>query len=173
MDSIVNFGENLPDHELQKAFMHAKQADLCIVLGSSLRVTPAADIPEEVAKRGKLVICNLQQTPLDDCASLAIYAKCDDVMLGLANDRLSLDIPPFKVRRQLQFTSKPSHQNSNHYTITITGLDESSDIPYLFIQAIDVTITDEKNNVATVFQRKVDSEPIVIQFEAKEGTVEI
>lgn len=57
MDSIVNFGENLPDHELQKAFMHAKQADLCIVLGSSLRVTPAADIPEEVAKRGKLVIC--------------------------------------------------------------------------------------------------------------------
>jgi NAD-dependent SIR2 family protein deacetylase len=86
MDSIVNFGENLPDHELQKAFMHAKQADLCIVLGSSLRVTPAADIPEEVAKRGKLVICNLQQTPLDDCASLAIYAKCDDVMLGLAND---------------------------------------------------------------------------------------
>lgn len=36
-----------------------------------------------------------------------------------------------------------------------------------------MTITDEKNNVATVFQRKVDSEPIVIQFEAKEGTVEI
>ena len=25
MDSIINFGENLPAHELQKAFMHAGQ----------------------------------------------------------------------------------------------------------------------------------------------------
>ena len=34
------------------------QADLIIVLGSSLRVTPAADIPEIVKRRGgKLVIC--------------------------------------------------------------------------------------------------------------------
>jgi NAD-dependent SIR2 family protein deacetylase len=31
MDSIVNFGENLPDHELQKAFMHAKQVSSQIV----------------------------------------------------------------------------------------------------------------------------------------------
>ena len=31
---------------------------MCIVLGSSLRVTPAADVPEDVAKKGgKLVIC--------------------------------------------------------------------------------------------------------------------
>lgn len=25
MDSIINFGESLPDHELRKAFMHAGQ----------------------------------------------------------------------------------------------------------------------------------------------------
>ena len=32
-DSIIHFGENLPEGELEKAFKHAEQADLCLVLG--------------------------------------------------------------------------------------------------------------------------------------------
>ena len=32
-DSIINFGEDLPQDELDKAFDHAEQADLCLVLG--------------------------------------------------------------------------------------------------------------------------------------------
>ena len=32
-DSIIHFGENLPDDELEKAFRHAEKADVCLVLG--------------------------------------------------------------------------------------------------------------------------------------------
>lgn len=35
-DSIINFGENLPGEELEKAFLHAEKADLCLALGNTL-----------------------------------------------------------------------------------------------------------------------------------------
>ena len=40
-DSIINFGENLPEKDLKDGFYHSELADLCIVFGSSLRVSPA------------------------------------------------------------------------------------------------------------------------------------
>ena len=45
-DSIINFGENLPKNELTNAEHEGENADLCLAMGSSLTVTPAADIPE-------------------------------------------------------------------------------------------------------------------------------
>jgi len=52
-----------------------------LVMGSSLRVTPAADMPHLLAKRGnKLVIVNLQGTPLDDEAAMRVNCKCDTFM---------------------------------------------------------------------------------------------
>ena len=48
------------------SFGHASESDLCLCMGSSLRVTPAADIPlHTFEKGGKLVIVNLQKTPID------------------------------------------------------------------------------------------------------------
>ena len=56
-DSIINFGESLPARELQEGFDHCTSADLCLTMGSSLRVTPAADMPRATAENGgKLVI---------------------------------------------------------------------------------------------------------------------
>lgn len=52
-------------------------------MGSSLTVTPAADIPKMVGKKHKLVIINLQKTPLDGYAYLKINGLCDDVMKRL------------------------------------------------------------------------------------------
>ena len=58
LDSIINFGEALPKQEIDNAFKHADMADLCIVLGSSLRVQPACLVPKTVHDRGgKVVIC--------------------------------------------------------------------------------------------------------------------
>lgn len=77
-DSIINFGENLPEKDLDDGFEHSKKADLCLVLGSSLRVTPAADMPQLVGKNKKdLVIVNLQATPLDHLSNLRIFSFCD------------------------------------------------------------------------------------------------
>lgn len=56
-DTIINFKESLPEKELYEGFEHSKKADLCLVLGSSLRVTPAADMPAEtVDNGGKLLL---------------------------------------------------------------------------------------------------------------------
>ena len=52
-----------------------------LALGSSLRVTPAADMPALTAESGgTLVIVNLQATPLDYMAKLIIHGKIDEVM---------------------------------------------------------------------------------------------
>ena len=62
MDTIINFGQSLPLHSVQRGFEESEQADLCICLGSSLTVTPAADMPKLVGKKkdANLVIVNLQ-----------------------------------------------------------------------------------------------------------------
>ena len=52
-----------------------------MVLGSSLTVRPACNMPKNTARRGgDLVIVNLQKTPLDGLATLRIFHKCDVVM---------------------------------------------------------------------------------------------
>ncbi|UJR10657.1 hypothetical protein I4U23_014852 [Adineta vaga] len=80
-DSIINFGESLPKHELETSFDHAKRADVCLVLGSSLRVTPAAPNRQIVGQQGgKLAIGNLQSTLLASLAKLNIHTMCDDLM---------------------------------------------------------------------------------------------
>jgi NAD-dependent SIR2 family protein deacetylase len=38
-DSIINFGEDLPEDELNKAFDHAEKTDLCLVLGRRFSFT--------------------------------------------------------------------------------------------------------------------------------------
>ncbi len=68
---------------MNRSFEEAYKADLCLAMGSSLTVTPAAHIPKEVGKKGKLIIVNLQKTPLDEHAFFRINAMCDEVMKRL------------------------------------------------------------------------------------------
>lgn len=56
----------LPEEDYQRALHTAQECDLMLVLGSSLNITPACQIPSKtVAAGGKLVIVNLQPTQLD------------------------------------------------------------------------------------------------------------
>jgi len=71
-------------------------------VGSSLRVSAWA--PQTVARNGRLVVVNLQWTPLDDTAALKINAKSDDVFKGLCG-RLGCRIPPFALRRHLRVSA--------------------------------------------------------------------
>jgi NAD-dependent deacetylase len=74
--SVVLFGEPLPHDAFEQAWTAAERADLWIVLGSSLQVSPANELPV-AAKRGgaKLVIVNMEPTPLDDWADLLIHDR--------------------------------------------------------------------------------------------------
>ncbi|MBE9509069.1 MAG: Sir2 family NAD-dependent protein deacetylase, partial [Chloroflexi bacterium] len=50
--NVVLFGEQLPVDVLNAAVAHARQADLMLVAGSSLEVTPASRLPLLVHERG-------------------------------------------------------------------------------------------------------------------------
>ena len=83
-DTIINFNEQLNQNILELGAVNSGIADLHLAMGSSLRVSPANGLPQSTAMNGgKLVICNLQKTPLDAYATLCIYAKCDDIMEAL------------------------------------------------------------------------------------------
>ncbi|CAF4517079.1 unnamed protein product, partial [Rotaria sp. Silwood2] len=143
-DSIIDFGEDLPQDALGKAFDHAEQADLCLALGSSLTVTLAANIPERVVERKqKLVIGNLQRTPLHKVATLNIDAFNDAIMKGIM-ELMKIPIPSWIVRRRIHVTSQPSSNKQNQYRILIEGRDpDNVDIPYKLFERIRV-IVDQK-----------------------------
>jgi len=72
--STVDFGQPLPERDLALAFEHSGKSDLFLVVGSSLVVTPAADMPAQALRAGaKLVIINEGKTPFDRYAHLRFF----------------------------------------------------------------------------------------------------
>ncbi|KAI0850573.1 DHS-like NAD/FAD-binding domain-containing protein [Daldinia vernicosa] len=133
-DSIVNFGEYLPAEPLRLARNHAKKADLCLVLGSSLTVPPASGIPEMVGTRkaAKLAICNLQDTPLDGLADQRIYSKADELMTRVMA-KLDIPIPRFILRRRL--TVQMETTGGNRHQLKVCGVDVDG-TPMTFLRSI-------------------------------------
>lgn len=79
--ATISFGQAMPEKETLASFEMARACDLFIVLGSSLVVYPAAQLPLEAVKCGaKLAIINLTATPYDNVADVIIYAKCGNAM---------------------------------------------------------------------------------------------
>ncbi len=74
ISSVVNFGDPMPEKEMREAISHAVRSDLFVVVGSSLVVRPAADMPVYALRAGaKLVIINQGETPLDSLAHLRFW----------------------------------------------------------------------------------------------------
>jgi NAD-dependent deacetylase len=80
---VVLFGETLPHGAFEKAAADAARCDLCLVVGTSAIVYPAANIPE-IAKASGAYICevNPERTPLS--------TLCDEVLTGPAGEILPL-----------------------------------------------------------------------------------
>jgi NAD-dependent deacetylase len=86
--SVVNFGQPLPKKDLADSYWHSRHCDLFIVAGSSLVVTPAADMPKVALQAGaRLVIINKGETPFDRVAYLRFEERTGEV-LPLAVERL-------------------------------------------------------------------------------------
>src|SRR5881275_1308083 len=84
--ATVSFGQAMPVLAMQRAEDETLKADLCIVLGSSLVVYPAAGFPELAKRNGaKLVIVNREPTEQDDIADLAIHAGIGETMRVAVN----------------------------------------------------------------------------------------
>jgi mono-ADP-ribosyltransferase sirtuin 6 len=109
-------------------------ADLCLVLGSSLTVTPANEIPEIVGRKkgAQLAICNLQETPIDELCSIRIFTETD-ILMTKVMEKLDLPIPPFVLQRRLMI--KLETQDEDRHRLTATGVD-SDGTPVSFLQTV-------------------------------------
>lgn len=84
--STVGFGQPLPERDLILAYEHSRKSDLFLVVGSSLVVTPAADMPMEALQLGaKLIILNEGDTPFDRSAHLRFREKIGDILPTAVN----------------------------------------------------------------------------------------
>ena len=81
VSSVVNFGQPLPQKEIADSYSHSRNCDLFIVAGSSLVVTPAADMPRVALESGaRLVIINKGETPFDRVAHLRFEERTGEVL---------------------------------------------------------------------------------------------
>jgi hypothetical protein len=135
-----------------------------------LTVTPAADIPRTVGKRNKkLVIGNLQRTPLYSIATVNIHAFSDTIMQGLM-ERLDIPIPQWIVRRRVRVTREKTDDKSTNYDILIEGRDpDTTDIPFSLFKSIQIysgekEIQQIKKEPFTFEISKKISDPINIQL---------
>uniref|UniRef100_A0A914PT00 protein acetyllysine N-acetyltransferase n=1 Tax=Panagrolaimus davidi TaxID=227884 RepID=A0A914PT00_9BILA len=136
-DTIINFSESLPEKPLRNGFLHSRQSDLHLVIGSSLTVSPACRMPQETATSGgKLVIINLQKTPLDPLADLRIFAKVD-TFIEKVMKHLKLQIPEWTLRRWVQISMK------DESTLQIAGL-EPDGTPASILSQVELLNTGEK-----------------------------
>lgn len=79
--NVILFGEQLPIQVLNAAMEEARRCDLMLVAGSSLEVTPAAEIPVIAVDSGaKAIIVNLQPTAFDGQADVVIHGDVAEVL---------------------------------------------------------------------------------------------
>jgi len=79
--SVVDFGQSLPHKDLDLAYRYSRECDLFVVVGSSLVVYPAADMPHVALESGaKLVIINRGETPFDHRAHLRFEEPIGQVL---------------------------------------------------------------------------------------------
>ncbi len=78
---VILFGEQLPVQPLFEARSAAAQADVILVVGSSLEVAPISELPHDALQHGaKIIIVNFQETYLDDQATVVIHHDVTDVL---------------------------------------------------------------------------------------------
>ncbi len=84
---VVMFGELLPVDAIDRATALAQNAELLLVIGTSLEVWPVAGLPDETLRRGgKLAIVNRDPTPYDARASLVVHAAAGETLAACLSE---------------------------------------------------------------------------------------
>ena len=80
----VAFGQAMPQEAMEQSIRYAGQCDLCMVLGSSLVVYPAASVPMHAVQSGaRLMIVNREPTPQDGEADLVVHMSVSEALTGM------------------------------------------------------------------------------------------
>lgn len=82
---VVLFGEQLPVRVLNATRAHVRAADLMLIAGSSLEVTPVSQLPLKLYRRGgRLIVVNLTPTCADSVADVVIRDDVAEVLPRIA-----------------------------------------------------------------------------------------
>lgn len=82
---VVFFGESLPEDVWNTSREWSCKADLFVVIGSSLSVSPANYLPQMAVECGaKLLIINQEATPLDQVATWRLWDKAAEALPVIA-----------------------------------------------------------------------------------------
>eukprot|EP00299_Pterocystis_sp_00344_P006996 c2045_g1_i1.p1 GENE.c2045_g1_i1~~c2045_g1_i1.p1 ORF type:complete len:442 (-),score=75.13 c2045_g1_i1:674-1960(-) len=123
VDTLIDFEDGLPREQLKTAIKQSELADMSFVLGTSLSVAPACDLPRKTSQRGgQLVIVNLQKTTLDVISNLRVFAKCD-LFMQLVMQYLDFQIPKYIPQRKfvIVHTTRPAAENFVEWTLSVSG----------------------------------------------------
>jgi NAD-dependent deacetylase len=79
--ATISFGQALVPADIHRAVEEARLADVCLAVGSTLSVWPAAGVPVETIRQGgRLVIINEGATDLDGMATLIVAGRAGTVL---------------------------------------------------------------------------------------------
>jgi NAD-dependent deacetylase len=79
--ATIAFGQSLPADVITRAFLHSRDCDLFVTIGSSLVVQPACFLPLDAKRAGaRLLLVNLDDTPYDDYMDVILQGKAGEVM---------------------------------------------------------------------------------------------
>ena len=105
---VVLFGEALPQEPWQAAEEWCRKADLFVVIGSSLVVSPANNLPRMVVEAGaKLLIINESATPLDHLAAWRLGNRAAEVLpviCAAVNDGVGQEYVPQRAGEEIVFS---------------------------------------------------------------------
>ena len=94
--ATISFGQSMPERETREAYERSATCDLFIVIGSSLVVQPAANMPVVAHRSGaKLVIINRDETACDDIADIIVKEQAGTAMAAILEEvkRAQSNIP--------------------------------------------------------------------------------
>jgi NAD-dependent deacetylase len=79
--TVVLFGEPMPAAAIHEALELARQADVMLVVGTSLVVYPAAEVPLVAVRSGaRMIVVNAEPTPFDGLAEVVIHGRSGEVL---------------------------------------------------------------------------------------------
>jgi NAD-dependent deacetylase len=82
--ATISFGQAMVVADMERAIEEARLCDVCLTIGSTLSVWPAASVPVEAVRNGgRLVIINEGVTDLDGMASLILAGRAGTVVTEL------------------------------------------------------------------------------------------
>lgn len=83
----ISFGQSMPVAEVEKSTALCRRCDFFMIVGSTLLVQPAAQMPFFAKNNGAfMVIINLSETPCDGMCDVVIREKAGDVLQQIVTE---------------------------------------------------------------------------------------